>query len=176
MTGVTLFTFALSTFLSCLTDYTVDQRGDVGSWVRLAALAALRQYVVQVASLPADADLVLELLPQARLDDVIGGMAKQAVEKLDNVREAAGRGLMEIVEVVGGSGRGGRWEVRGGEVWEGFREGREEWRRFEWASEKLLPLLGVGEYRAQLLQGVVLGVVSSLHFEQTPNQYPPKSG
>lgn len=157
-----MYVSSLSTFLSCLSDYTVDQRGDVGSWVRLAALAALRQYVVQAISALPPSQPVLELLPQARLDEVVGGMAKQAVEKLDNVREVAGRCLLEVVGAVEASR--GRWEVRGGGVWEGLREGREEWRRFEWASERVMPLLAVREYRGQLLEGVILGVVSAFRY------------
>ena len=107
--------------MSCLTDYTVDQRGDIGSWVRLAALAALRQYVVQaVTAWPGVAPPGQEpLLTQVQLDGVIGGMAKQAVEKLDNVREVAGTCLGEVLGAVERSEGG--WEVRGREVWDGLR-------------------------------------------------------
>ena len=95
-TGVTRFTAALDTFLGCLSDYTVDQRGDVGSWVRLAALVALRQYVLQVTSLLPKTGSRNELFSQAMLDEVVSGMLKQAVEKLQSIclwqlRGAAGR-------------------------------------------------------------------------------------
>jgi hypothetical protein len=38
--------------LAALDDYSVDNRGDVGSWVREAALNALERWTLRMASVP----------------------------------------------------------------------------------------------------------------------------
>ncbi|CAK9785549.1 ARM repeat-containing protein [Cutaneotrichosporon oleaginosum] len=68
-----------------LEDYATDQRGDVGSWVRAAAVCALSRVLVAAASCPRPLDLV----SQDAFAAATGGMAKQALEKLDVVRGAA---------------------------------------------------------------------------------------
>ena len=59
---------------SCLNDFTVDQRGDVGSHVRLEAIDA-----VEVA-------LQSNLLPLETRRSLLAGVVSLAVEKLDKVR------------------------------------------------------------------------------------------
>ncbi|GMK59904.1 hypothetical protein CspeluHIS016_0901210 [Cutaneotrichosporon spelunceum] len=68
-----------------LDDYTTDQRGDVGSWVRAAAVRALSRVLVVAAS----ATNPLELVSQDAFTAATGGIAKQALEKLDVVRGAS---------------------------------------------------------------------------------------
>lgn len=68
-----------------LDDYTTDQRGDVGSWVRGEALRALSRVLVAAASSPSP----LSLVSQEAFSAAVNGMAKQALEKLDVVRGAA---------------------------------------------------------------------------------------
>ncbi|BEJ12462.1 hypothetical protein CspHIS471_0209220 [Cutaneotrichosporon sp. HIS471] len=68
-----------------LDDYATDQRGDVGSWVRAAAVRALSRVLVAAASAP----MPLELVSQDAFAAATGGMAKQALEKLDVVRGAS---------------------------------------------------------------------------------------
>lgn len=70
-------------------DYTRDQRGDVGSWVRLASIGAVG------ACIPA---LGGRLLDQKRLDQTVAALLKMGVERLDGVREAAGKTLEELVK------------------------------------------------------------------------------
>ena len=43
-----LFDLTLTSLQCCLEDYTVDRRGDVGAWVREAAVVALQVGVVGV--------------------------------------------------------------------------------------------------------------------------------
>ncbi|GAA5936493.1 hypothetical protein JCM3775_000835 [Rhodotorula graminis] len=139
----------LDTLLLGLTDYTTDQRGDVGSWVRTATVAALSALV--------RAGVVRE---QGVVDRAVAGMAKLGVERLDGVREAAGRALMEVWGSDGagsGAGTGAAGFMRAREVWEGIAsEERWNWRDLAWASERLLPLLSVPEYRDDVLEGAIL--------------------
>lgn len=75
----------LRTLTDALDDYTTDQRGDVGSWVRVASAKSIAQVLAGAASQPN----ALQLVPQELFTPAIAGIAKQAFEKLDVVREAA---------------------------------------------------------------------------------------
>lgn len=75
----------LRTLTDALDDYTTDQRGDVGSWVRVASVRSLAQVLAGAAAQPN----ALQLVPQELFTPAVAGIAKQAFEKLDVVREAA---------------------------------------------------------------------------------------
>ena len=102
---------ALEALLGGFSDYTTDQRGDVGSWVRASTIGAFSALVC--------AGTLLSGRGQGVVDCAVGAMAKQAVERLDGVREAAGRGLMEMWERRGRIDEGGEL-MRAREVWEGI--------------------------------------------------------
>lgn len=61
--------------LSCLNDYTIDRRGDIGSLVRLEAIDAVRVALFH--------NLLLDLEPRRSILARICGLA---VERLDKVR------------------------------------------------------------------------------------------
>lgn len=101
-----------------LEDYSVDNRGDVGSWVREAAMEALEKctYII-CRSLTVFTGNGIKMRHAYTLDEgfmsdtkkenslfdsnlaarLIGGIAKQAVEKIDKVRDIAGRTLQRIL-------------------------------------------------------------------------------
>ncbi|KAI5644464.1 tubulin-specific chaperone D [Phthorimaea operculella] len=77
--------------LECLSEYTVDMRGDIGAWVREASMSGLlslcRQCAVEAPELnSADA-----------IRDVMRGVAQQAVEKIDRTRAHAGRVFTSLI-------------------------------------------------------------------------------
>ncbi|KAL1413220.1 hypothetical protein Q8F55_000973 [Vanrija albida] len=78
-------TSVVQALVSALDDYTTDQRGDVGSWVRTAAVLALGQVIGGAATAAKPADLV----SQEQFDAAISGIVKQALEKLQVVRDAS---------------------------------------------------------------------------------------
>uniref|UniRef100_A0ACD5U5V7 Uncharacterized protein n=1 Tax=Avena sativa TaxID=4498 RepID=A0ACD5U5V7_AVESA len=101
-----------------LDDYAVDNRGDVGSWVREAAMDALQRCtfilcrgdgaavrtapVAKDKSEPSDMDAngigtTYQLFDSAIAQDLVAGIAKQAVEKIDKIREIAVRTLHKIL-------------------------------------------------------------------------------
>lgn len=99
-----------------LDDYSVDNRGDVGSWVREAAMEGLETctYILcikdskgkshgveSVSERPnndvADNSQVVSFFDANLATNVIGGIAKQAVEKMDKIREAAAKVLQRIL-------------------------------------------------------------------------------
>ncbi|KAM3685280.1 hypothetical protein ACJW31_11G105800 [Castanea mollissima] len=110
----------MMSLFKALDDYSVDNRGDVGSWVREAAMYGLEKciYILckrdsigsarksdevesSVSELP-DCDSVktnqMDSLFDANLASIIvGGVCKQAVEKMDKLREAAAKVLQRIL-------------------------------------------------------------------------------
>ncbi|CAO3582388.1 unnamed protein product [Absidia cylindrospora] len=83
----------LDTLELCLKDYSTDQRGDVGSWVRSASMECLRYYVPVVAKLECG-KTIFTSDTNAR---VVSVLMKQSVERIDRVRGLAGSVLTEIV-------------------------------------------------------------------------------
>jgi hypothetical protein len=108
----------MQALFGALDDYAVDNRGDVGSWVREAAMDALQRctfilcrrddVVVRTAPIaedksePSDMDAnaistTHQLFDSAIAQDLVAGIAKQAVEKIDKIREIAARTLHRIL-------------------------------------------------------------------------------
>jgi len=71
-----------SVVTACLDDYSVDSRGDVGSWIRMAACDSL---VPLFKTAPIDLAIV-----------TIGKLLRLSVERMDRVRQAAGKTLHSI--------------------------------------------------------------------------------
>lgn len=129
-------------------DYTRDQRGDVGSWVRLASIGAVG------ACIPA---LGGRLLDQKRLDQTVAALLKMGVERLDGVREAAGKTLEELVKK---QTETCDFHLKGVERLQSTLSSPDahNWRIFSWAAERLFPFFDVEEYRSALLEGTALGI------------------
>ncbi|KAH9627452.1 hypothetical protein KSS87_006143 [Heliosperma pusillum] len=117
---ISLFLFikndVIKGLFKALDDYSVDNRGDVGSWVREAAMDALERCTYILCWRDAmDPQSKLEGSPENLEHDMIkkgqksslfdeelattlvGGILKQAVEKMDKLREAAARVLQRIL-------------------------------------------------------------------------------
>lgn len=113
----------MKVLINALDDYAVDNRGDVGSWVREAAMDGLKRCsfllcmsnsgggnLTQVTAINCSQSISGETeRRQTTTDDVgsffdeeiamqvVGGLAKQAVEKIDRVRDVAGRTLQQLL-------------------------------------------------------------------------------
>ncbi|CAA6656204.1 unnamed protein product [Spirodela intermedia] len=98
----------LQTLFMALDDYTVDNRGDVGSWVREAAMEGLERstYILckrdSLGRMRPSGDNCLSDIPNVELSGtlavrLVGGIAKQAVEKIDKIRDAAARRLQRLL-------------------------------------------------------------------------------
>ncbi|XP_078041667.1 tubulin folding cofactor D isoform X2 [Augochlora pura] len=72
-------------YLLALKEYTIDSRGDIGAWVREAAMTGLHM----LTNLVFQANL-LSVLNEELMAKVIGGVAQQAVERIDGIRAQAG--------------------------------------------------------------------------------------
>lgn len=68
--------------LKALEEYTIDNRGDIGAWVREASMSVLHQLLVTCPSERLEPDVV---------HAVMSGLAQQSVEKIDRTRGMAGK-------------------------------------------------------------------------------------
>jgi hypothetical protein len=92
--------------LAGLADYTVDERGDVGSWVRMACVKGLTAYVLSSFRYARSVSSLEERLPVNLYHASIAGILKQGVERLDNVRQLAGQSFMQILDAEPADGIG----------------------------------------------------------------------
>jgi HEAT repeat protein len=83
------FPIIVEALTKALDDYTTDQRGDVGSWIRIAALSALGRIIPLNTHPPSKSDPHM-------LERVVGGAVRLAVEKLEPVRGEAARTLAAL--------------------------------------------------------------------------------
>ena len=96
--GRPLYSIVLSACLVGCSDYATDNRGDVGSWVREAAMRTMGGVLNALTSLYHGNPLLLSLLPTRLLDQCVGALLQQAVEKIDRGRECAGQVLHSLVD------------------------------------------------------------------------------
>lgn len=68
--------------LKALEEYTIDNRGDIGAWVREASMQVLHQFLANCPS---------ERLEPEVVHAVMSGLAQQSVEKIDRTRGMAGK-------------------------------------------------------------------------------------
>lgn len=105
----------MQSLLTALEDYSVDNRGDVGSWVREAAMYGLEKCTYILCKRDSskksqgcdsqdqnkgqvNGNEEMQWLFDAHIAaSLVGGIAKQAVEKMDKIREIAARVLHRIL-------------------------------------------------------------------------------
>lgn len=91
-------TEVMDTLLKALDDYSVDNRGDVGSWVREAAIHGLEKCTYILCKKVGDHTNDSSSLYDSNLANrLIGGIVKQGVEKMDKLRETAAKALQRIL-------------------------------------------------------------------------------
>ena len=84
---------------SGLDDYTTDERGDVGSWIRIACIRALSSVIEDLFSISGSLPDFSSFLPPHRYHAAIGRILRQGVERLDNVRQISGECFMHILKL-----------------------------------------------------------------------------
>lgn len=90
------FQFIMGSIEACLTDYSTDQRGDVGSWVRIPSMELLNDVLPRMSKLDAQSG-GQHYLEMASTSNLIAALLKQSVERIDKVRSIAGRVLCELI-------------------------------------------------------------------------------
>jgi hypothetical protein len=163
-----------------LDDYSVDQRGDVGSWVRMSCVSGLVGISkVLLDAFPSPSELE-RYLPPELFHIAIGGILKQGVERLDNVRQLVGETLVGMVSTSNVlKSELSSWRLYGMEILRplctvyvlfGYlhsdklkrlrEQGDHEWREASWLYPRAVGLLVVPQYRHRLLLGLILSIGS----------------
>ncbi|KAI8636410.1 tubulin folding cofactor D C terminal-domain-containing protein [Parasitella parasitica] len=90
------FQIVMSSLEACLTDYSTDQRGDVGSWVRIPSMELLNEVLARVAKLDVRS-VGQRYLEKSSTSHLLAALLKQSVERIDKVRSIAGRVLCDLI-------------------------------------------------------------------------------
>ncbi|KNE71279.1 hypothetical protein AMAG_20325 [Allomyces macrogynus ATCC 38327] len=140
---------SVACMLTALDDYTTTIRGDVGSWVRMAAMQALVK----------TADASLSVIDPAALAAMVTGFVHQGMSRIDRVREVAGASITQVLAIVARSESAvetvPQFDVLQARVTEA---GGAEimWNLPPLAFEILGPLMAYDAYRRAVLLGFVL--------------------
>lgn len=147
--------------LGGLDDYTTDARGDVGSWVRMACLSGLGELVEMFERL----EMASTALPQHLYDEVIAGIMKQMVERIDGIRAEAGKQLLAIIYRRRSDGNP---TVERPDLFarvfpvDDRPDPTSSFKDPRWIFPKAIDLLTIPAYRSKLLEGLVLSIGSKL--------------
>ncbi|OJA17158.1 hypothetical protein AZE42_00195 [Rhizopogon vesiculosus] len=147
-----------------LDDYTMDERGDVGSWVRMACIQGLTSIFEALFRVSGGVPEFASYLPSERYHSVIARILRQGVERLDNVRQIAGECLLRLFRIpLPSVPRQEEWRIKGSELiiklfLSDASDAVTGWSVGEWLFPKAVELLRVKEYRPPLLIGLILSV------------------
>jgi len=87
----------LDALLEGLAEYTTDERGDVGSWIRTSWVLGLSTFVQVLFAHSKALPKFIEYFPPEKYHAAIGGILKQGVERLDNVRQQTGTQFVKLL-------------------------------------------------------------------------------
>ncbi|KAI9485376.1 MAG: armadillo-type protein [Benjaminiella poitrasii] len=90
------FQYVLSTLELCFTDYSTDQRGDVGSWVRTAIMEFIGYLLPCISKLDTLQD-EQTYLSMDNTSKLVAYLLKQSVERIDKVRSNAGKVICDLI-------------------------------------------------------------------------------
>ncbi|XP_026339570.1 tubulin-specific chaperone D isoform X2 [Ursus maritimus] len=140
------------TLLGCLRDYTTDSRGDVGAWVREAAMTSLMDLTLLLGREQP------ELIEASVCQQVMCCVAQQASEKIDRVRAHAARVFMTLLH---SDGSPVPHVPHRGELEKLFP--RSDMASMNWnapsqAFPRITQLLGLPAYRYHVLLGLAVSV------------------
>lgn len=74
-------------FMHSLDDYSVDNRGDIGSWIREVAAIGLAQLAILFSMHDEDHPTDSPIFTEQRCLQLFNGLIKQSVEKIDKMRD-----------------------------------------------------------------------------------------
>jgi len=150
-----------------LDDYTNDERGDVGSRVRIASIQGLTSVSLTLLTLVKS---VPEYIPADLYQEAIAGILKQGVERLDNVRQQAGESIIRLLKCPPPSvGDSNPWKFREEQLFEelflrdkldGDAASSHGWQDGTWIFPRAMNFLEIPEYRNSVLAGLLISVGS----------------
>jgi hypothetical protein len=85
--------------LDGLGDYTNDERGDVGSWIRITCIKGLSSVLEKLFTTADIAQDFVDYLPSGLYHSAVASILKQGLERLDNVRQIAGECFISLLKL-----------------------------------------------------------------------------
>ncbi|KAH8549512.1 armadillo-type protein [Umbelopsis sp. PMI_123] len=170
--------------LKNLEDYSIDQRGDVGSWVREESMKTLSLVVPLVTRMDMEIPGEHNYLGFDSQLKIIAKLLKQAAERIDRTRACAGNALSVIVNSTTVDGRPSL-HVPGQEELLKIANRELDWTSPADVYPLLVPLLAISAYRSELLIGLITSAGSrtesllrhsSQCLSEYINQLPTKEG
>ncbi|KAF8583340.1 ARM repeat-containing protein [Ramaria rubella] len=163
----------LQAYIRGMNDYTTDERGDVGSWIRVASICGLSltfELLFDIASSLGTSGSLQTWLPPNMYHEGLGSILKQGVERLDNVRRQAGEDFLRLLRRdLPNVADCEKWKVHGhsllGQL---FLTEDVGWHEGQWLFPRAVRMLEVGVYRSYVLHGLVLSVGSKTDSTQRP--------
>ena len=173
-----------------LDDYTTDERGDVGSRVRIASIQGLTSVSLTLLTLVKSDPAYFEYLPADLYQEAIAGILKQGVERLDNVRQQAGESIIRLLKCPSLSVDDSKpWKFHGEQLFEELllrydahrpspvlslpfshvskrdkpdndAAGSHGWQDGTWIFPRAMNFLEIPEYRRSVLAGLLISVGS----------------
>jgi hypothetical protein len=173
-----------------LDDYTTDERGDVGSRVRIASIHGLTSVSLTLLTLAKSDPAYFEYIPADLYQEAIAGILKQGVERLDNVRQQAGESIIRLLRVPAAVvDDSNPWKFRGEQLFEELllrydtnrpspvlslpfsnvskrdkpdddAAGSHGWQDGAWIFPRAMNFLEIPEYRNSVLAGLLISVGS----------------
>ncbi|KAK7469200.1 hypothetical protein VKT23_003691 [Stygiomarasmius scandens] len=159
MTVISMF----DALLSGLADYTIDERGDVGSWIRIACIRGLTSFIETLIDNACNISDFKQYLPSEKYHEAIRGILKQGVERLDNVRQESGECLRRILRLAPPASvpDPGNWVIFNSSFFtQLFINDESGWNDAAWLFPKAVRILEVEEYRESVLLGLMTSVAS----------------
>ncbi|KAF8319117.1 TBCD protein [Clavulina sp. PMI_390] len=167
----------IQALITALEDYTIDERGDVGSWIRIAAinsLGSIAKTFLESSELR-ESPLLQESFPPELYITTFAALLKQGAERLDTVRREAGQQICSLAEArvaLRDSDALRAWQLPGldqlAQAFLKIEDIREFWSEGELLFPKLIPLLAISEYRKPLLHGLILSIGSKNEASRQP--------
>ncbi|PCH40083.1 ARM repeat-containing protein [Wolfiporia cocos MD-104 SS10] len=153
-----------------LCDYTTDERGDVGSWIRVTCVKGLASFAETLFAVSGQLPNFAEYFPPSKYHDAIGGILKQGVERLDNVRQQTGECFLRLLALpLPAVADAGAWRICGDDKMKGlFLSETVGWNEGEKLFPKAVRLLDIQRYREQVLGGLVLSASTKTDSTQRP--------
>jgi len=154
-----------------LEDYTTDERGDVGSWVRIASIQGLTFVSVTLLTLAKSDATYIEYIPAKLYQEAIAGILKQGVGRLDIVRQQAGDSILSLLKcpLPSANEDSNPWKFHGEELFkelflsdvaEDDADRSHGWQDSSWIFPKALRLLEIPGYRRAVLSGLLISIGS----------------
>lgn len=165
----------IDSLLSGLNDYTIDERGDVGSWVRIACVQGLTSCISDLFAVAASVENFEEYLPLPKYQHAVAGILKQGVERLDNVRQEAGICFSRLLKLPPVKSGECVWSLPGLSLFEenfsmmdttlpswlareSERDEPPDWANGAWLFPRAVKLVTISEFQPLVLKGLILSI------------------